>query len=93
MRTSNKAIVAAKEATSQITAAREATAHEVTGFLTDAELIGVLRDPREQAPCSRAESAHIFKVRLLLNSTEGVSIKLVDMLIDVRNAARGGLVL
>jgi hypothetical protein len=131
-RTSNRAIAAAKEATSQqITAAREATSQqiaaareatsqqiaaareaaviqarassvsnnrqqwinflrdEVTGFLSDAELIGVLRDAREQAPYQRALSAHIFKVRLLLNPTEGVSSKLVDMLTDVKNAARG----
>lgn len=70
---------------------------EVTGFLTDAELGALVRDKmpmneeraREQRRIIRALTAHIFKVRLLLNPTEGESKELVEMLIAV--SLSGGL--
>jgi hypothetical protein len=37
----------------------------------------------------RALSEHVFKVRLLLNPTEGESVKLVRMLTDVMNKGGG----
>lgn len=64
---------------------------EVTGFLTDAELSIVVRDEmrlsdereHEQLRIRRALTTHIFKVRLLINPTEGESTTLVEMLQDV----------
>lgn len=61
---------------------------EVTGFLTDADMGSVVRDEmplsddraKEQFRSARALTAHIFKVRLLINPTEGESTKLVEML-------------
>ncbi|MBU6268315.1 MAG: hypothetical protein KGN34_12295 [Sphingomonadales bacterium] len=69
---------------------------EVTGFLTDADMVSVVRDEmplsdertREQFRSSRALTSHIFKVRLLINPTEGESTRLVDML---QEAQREGL--
>ncbi len=69
---------------------------EVTGFLTDAEMVSVVRDEmplsddrtNEQLRSARALTAHIFKVRLLINPTEGESTKLVEML---EEAQREGL--
>lgn len=64
---------------------------EVTGFLTDAELRSVVNDEmrpseereNQQLRIRRALAAHIFKVRLLLNPTEGESTTLLGMLQDV----------
>ena len=69
---------------------------EVTGFLTDADMGSVVRDEmplsddraKEQFRSARALTAHIFKVRLLINPTEGESTKLVEML---EEAQREGL--
>lgn len=69
---------------------------EVTGFLTDADMEPVVRDEmplsderaREQFRSARALTAHIFKVRLLINPTEGESTRLVEML---QQAQREGL--
>lgn len=69
---------------------------EVTGFLTDADMTSVVRDEipisddraSEQFRIARALTAHIFKVRLLLNPTEGESTMLVEMLDE---AQRDGL--
>jgi hypothetical protein len=65
---------------------------EVTGFLTDADMEEVVRDEmpltddraREQFRSARALTAHIFKVRLLINPTEGESTRLVEMLQEVQ---------
>lgn len=70
---------------------------EVTGFLTDMDLSVIVRDempmgddrPREQFRIARTLRAHVFKVRLLLNPTEGESVQLVDMLTGALD--RGGL--
>jgi len=69
---------------------------EVTGFLTDADMVSIVRDQmpisddraREQFRSARALTAHIFKARLLLNPTEGESTALLEMLIE---AEREGL--
>jgi len=69
---------------------------EVTGFLTDADMSPIVRDEmpisddraREQFRSARALTAHIFKVRLLINPTEGESTRLVEML---EEAQREGL--
>lgn len=69
---------------------------EVTGFLTDADMGSIVRDEipisddraREQFRSARALTAHIFKVRLLINPTEGESTRLVEML---EEAQREGL--
>lgn len=69
---------------------------EVTGFLTDAGIISIVRDnmpinderAREQRRINRALSAHIYKVRLLINPTEGESTELLEML---QEAYREGL--
>ena len=69
---------------------------EVTGFLTDADMGSIVRDEmpisddraREQFRSARALTAHIFKVRLLINPTEGESTRLVEML---EKAQREGL--
>lgn len=69
---------------------------EVTGFLTDAGIVTVVRDEmamtdersREQLRIERALSAHIFKVRLLLNPTEGESTELIE---KMEEAQREGL--
>lgn len=69
---------------------------EVTGFLTDADMGSIVRDEmpisddraREQFRSARALTAHIFKVRLLINPTEGESTRLVEML---EEAQRDGL--
>ncbi len=69
---------------------------EVTGFLTDADMASVVRDEmpmsdertQEQFRSARALTKHIFKVRLLINPTEGESTALVDMLVE---AERNGL--
>jgi hypothetical protein len=69
---------------------------EVTGFLTDADMSSIVRDEmpisddraREQFRSARALTAHIFKVRLLINPTEGESTRLVEML---EEAQREGL--
>ncbi|MBV1686372.1 hypothetical protein KRR38_01460 [Novosphingobium sp. G106] len=61
---------------------------EVTGFLTDAHMIDVVRDEMpistergaEQFRAARALTAHVFKVKLLINPTEGESTALVEML-------------
>lgn len=65
---------------------------EVTGFLTAAEMASVVRDEmplsderaREQFRSARALTAHIFKVRILINLTEGESTSLVEMLEDTQ---------
>ena len=62
---------------------------EVTGFLTDAKLVSTLRDPREGMPYARALSAHVFKVRLLINPREQESITLVEMLTKIMNSGGG----
>ena len=64
--------------------------NEVTGFLTDADMLPVIRDEmplseerdRQFMCIARALRAHIFKVRLLINPTEGESCELVEMLND-----------
>lgn len=69
---------------------------EVTGFLTNADMGSIVRDEmpisddraREQFLSARALTAHIFKVRLLINPTEGESTRLVEML---EEAQREGL--
>lgn len=69
---------------------------EVTGFLTDADMGSVVRDEmllfddraKERFRSARALTTHIFKVRLLINPTEGESTKLVEML---QEAQREGL--
>lgn len=69
---------------------------EVTGFLTEADMAAIVRDEmrisddrtREQFRSAQALTAHIFKVRLLINPTEGESTTLLDMLIQ---AERDGL--
>lgn len=61
---------------------------EVTGFLTDADMTTIVRDQMpisddrasEQFRIMRALTAHIFKVRLLLNPTEGENTRLIEML-------------
>ncbi len=69
---------------------------EVTGFLTDAGMVPVVRDEmtmtdersREQFRIERALTAHVFKVRLLLNPTEGESTELIE---KMEEAQREGL--
>lgn len=71
---------------------------EVTGFLTDADMEGVVRDEmpltderaREQFRSARALTAHIFKLRLLINPTEGESTRLVEMLQEVQREGLTG---
>jgi hypothetical protein len=70
---------------------------EVTGFLTDADMLFVVQndmaisDERNEQflRIGRALRSHIFKVRLLINPTEGESCQLVEMMTEVRNV--GGL--
>jgi len=63
---------------------------EVTGFLAEAELRSVVNDEmrlseereKEQLKIRRSLTAHIYKVKLLINPTEGESTTLVELLED-----------
>lgn len=72
---------------------------EVSGFLTDRDMLDIVVnrtpdfDPNREdkiLPLEKALIAHVYKVRLLINPTEGESVDLINMLEEVRYKGLNG---